>query len=262
MGLLDDLKRQAEIRKQEEERNQAEKNRNLQAVNLALRNASRYFTELANSLNILKPEVTRTLFIEATTRFDTLLQSDYRVRERRKTIDHRDYFSEVILYFNWNGSSPLIVEKDTPALIQQLTNDLHSYNLRFAIKAFKNEKNAVERVLFAIEPEVIASVKLSGNWDTGIIGLSLKNVEVLGSIDFQYDAPELDPSLFDEITKLVLGKPNKLAQLGKHQEFARTRPWVRTKTSETELPAVEPPVTPESESKGGLLDRLKSLLER
>jgi len=49
MGLLDDLKRQAESRKAEEQTNQAEKNRNLQAVDGALRGILRYFTELTNS---------------------------------------------------------------------------------------------------------------------------------------------------------------------------------------------------------------------
>lgn len=262
MGLLDDLKRQAEVRRQEEQRSEAERNRNLEAVHVALRNAFRYLNELADSLNTLKPEVARPLFIDGTTRFERPLQGDYWVREHRKSVNHRDYFSEVVLRFTWKDSSPLVVEKDTPALIENFTHQLQAFNLRFETKAFRNEKHAIERVLFAIEPEIIASVVLTGDWDAGTIALSLKNVEVLGSDNYLYDAHELDASLLDEITKLVLGKPNDLRQRGKHQELARTRPWVRPIAREEPLPAAEPPPASEPESRGGLLDRLKSLLER
>lgn len=230
MGMLDDLKRQAEIRRQEEERSQAEKNRNLQAVHVALRNAFQYLSELADSLNILKPEVTRAFFVDATTRFDRPFQGDYRVRERRKIVDHRDYFVEVTLRFDWKDSNPLIVEKDTPALIKRLTDELQSFNLRFETKAFRNRKHAVERVRFIIEPEFIGSVRLAGDWDAGTVALSLKNVEMLGSINYLYDAPELDAPLLEEIAKVVLGKPNNLRELGKHQALARTRPWSQAVT--------------------------------
>ena len=266
MALLDDLKRQAEIRRQEEERNQAERNRNLQAVHLALRNASRYFSELADSLNILNPEVRRSYLIDRTTRLDGLVQGDYRVRERRRTLEHRDYFAEVILRFDWKAASPLVLEREAPAQIKQLTDELHAYGFRFEAKAFRNKKYAVERVHFTIEPEFVASVRFTGDWDTGTIALSLKNVETLGQVNYYYDAAELDPVLFEEIAKLVLGRPNGLRDLGKHQELARTRPWVRPSRSADPVPSAEPEPEEEPEeepgSKTGLLERLKSLLER
>lgn len=262
MGLLDDLKQQAESRKQEEQTNQAEKRRNLQAVNAALRGAFQYFTELANSLNILKPEVARSFYIESTTKLDNLRQLNYRVRDRRKTVDQQDYFEEVALRFSWAGSQALVIEKDSPMLIPRLRDYLAGYNLRFECREIKNDRSVVERAVFTIEPEVIASAAFAGNWDTGMIRLTLKNIEVLGSVDYQYDATELDGTLFEELVKLVLGKPNNLRNLGRHQEMLRTTPRLRATISEVQYPSVEQLSAPESGTKSSLLDNLKSLLKR
>lgn len=259
MGLLDDLKQQAESRKQEELTNRAEKSRCLQAVHGALRATFQYFTELANSLNILKPDVSRTFYVEGSTRFENLTVSNFRVRDRRGTIDHRDYLEEVALRFDWAGREPLVAERESPPLTQRLREHLAGYGMRFQFKDIKNERGVVIRTVFTVEPAIIATASFSGNWDTGIIRLSLKNVETLGTIDYQYDAAEIDQALLDELTKLVLGKPNNLKNLGKYQELLRTTPRLRTDVPDVKY-AIDP--TPEAGSGNGLLNNLKSLLKR
>ena len=262
MGLLDDLKQQAESRKQEEQTNQAQRTQNLQAVNATLREAFHYFTELSNSLNVLKPEVARSFYLEGTTKLDNLMQCNYRVRDRRKIVDQRDYFEEVTLRFSWAGSQPIKIEKQSPMSIQRLRDALGGYGLRFECREIKNDRGLVESAVFTIEPEVIASAMLTGNWDTGNIRLSLKNIDLLGTIDYQYDPTEVDYPLFEELAKLLLGKPNNLRNLGKYQEMIRTTPRLRSTIADVQYPSVEQPSAPESGSKSGLLDNLKSLLKR
>lgn len=264
MGLLDDLKQQAESRKVQEQTNEAQKAQNLQVVNTALRGVFQYFTEFANSLNILKPDVTRSFYLEATTKFDNLAQGSYRVRDRRKTIDHRDYFEEVTLRFSWSGPQPLIVERDTPALIQRLRDSLAGYNLRYECREVRNERGAVERAIFTIEPEVIADATFAGNWDTGKVRLTLKNVEMLGAIDFQYETTEVEGALFEELAKLLLGKPNALRTLGNYQEMLRTTPRLRPTVSEVQYPsapAAEPDAPPAA-VRSGILGGWKSILKK
>lgn len=264
MGLLDDLKQQAESRKVQEQTNEAQKAQNLHEVNTALRGVFQYFTELANSLNILKPEIARNFYFDSTAKFDNLSQGNYRVRDRRKTVDHRDYFEEVTLRFSWTGSQSLVVEKDTPALIQRVRESLAGYNLRYECKEIKNDRGAIERAIFTIEPEVIADVAFAGNWDTGKVRLTLKNVEMLGAVDYQYEMAEVNGGLFEELAKLLLGKPNNLRNLGKYQELLRTTPRLRSAANETQYPhvPVETPAAPPAEAKGGLLGSLKSILKK
>ena len=114
MGLLDDLKKQAEIRQQvpSSHDDAVRQFRYFQPVQSALQEASRYFGELAESLNVIKPDVRRQFYIEGSTKLSHLLQGDYTVRDRRKTIDGRDYLTEVSLRFTCTGNENLVFEKD------------------------------------------------------------------------------------------------------------------------------------------------------
>jgi len=262
MGLLDDLKQQAESKKVEVQTNEAQKAQNLQAVNAALRGAFQYFTELANSLNILKPDVARSFFLDSSTRFEDFRQGNYRVRDRRKTVDHKDYLEEVALRFSWTGAQPPVIVKDTPMLIQRMRDSLTGYNLRFECKEFKNDRGAVEKAAFTIEPEIIASAEFAGSWESGNITLSLRNVETMGSVDFQYGTDELDATLFEELAKLVLGKSNNLRNLGRAQEMLRTTPRLRAAPPEVQYPSASPPPAPAAVARGSMLDSLKSIIKR
>lgn len=260
--MLDDLKKQAEARKLEEQSKQVEKNRSLQVVDAVLREIYRYTTELANSLNIVKPEVTRSLFVEGNVKLDNLRQSNYRVRERRKTLEQRDYLEEVSLRLSWIGREALVVERDSPTLIQRLRDRLGEYALRFECKETRNERGVVDRAVFTIDPEVLGAATFAGNWDTGKIRLTLKNIEALGVLDFQYDASEIDQGLLEELTKLVLGQASNLRNLGKHQEMLRTTPRARSLTTDVQYPPAWQPEVVEPDPKSGMLDSLKSLLKK
>ena len=227
----------------------------------ALRATFQYFTELANSLNILKPDVPRTFYVEGSTQFESFTVSNFRVRERRGTADHKEYLEEVALRFNWVGRQPLVAERDSPQLIQRLREHLTGYGMRFQSKDVMNDRGAVIRTVFTVEPAIAAMAAFAGNWDTGKIRLSLKNAETLGTIDYQYDAAEVDQALLDEFTKLVLDKANNLKNLGKYQELLRTTSRPRTDVPDVQY-AIDP--TPEAEAGSGnrLLDNLKSLLKR
>jgi hypothetical protein len=80
MGLLDDLKNQAATQLQNEQSSQQKRDRSLRAVDTALHETQNYLIELANSLNILKPQDFRSFILETTVKLDRLLQGDYAVR--------------------------------------------------------------------------------------------------------------------------------------------------------------------------------------
>jgi len=84
MGLLDDLKQQAEARKRQLAE-PAARDRTRRAVDALLREVSHYFTELADALNVVQPPVARHFHIFQA-RLDGLLQCDYNARERRTAV--------------------------------------------------------------------------------------------------------------------------------------------------------------------------------
>lgn len=260
MGLLDDLKNQAATQLQKEQSTQETRGRNLRAVDMALREIQNYLIELANSLNILKPQVFRSFILETTVQLDRLLQSDYAVRERRKTIDNRDYFEEVALRFRNAGKENLVFEKDTPTAIERTKEYLWGYGLRFACKEITNERRMLQRAVFDVIGDIQASATFTGDWESGRIRLTLRNIEKLGDVDFQYAAEEVTREVLEELAKLVLGQQNNLRNLGKYQEMMRSTSRGRAVEVEYPKAPTEPP--PAVPAGGGLLDSLKSMLKR
>jgi hypothetical protein len=225
MGLLDELKQQAETQKQRQQTTQESRDRLRESVHIALRDAARYFIELADSLNVLRPEVFRHFYVSET-RLDRLSQSDYNARDRRKAVSSQDYFQEAGLRLRCLGEQPVVIDRDSPDAIKNLREYLWAYNFRFDCKETLNDRGLVERARFTVLPEVPSAIVLTGDWETGEIRLTLKNIEMAGEVNYLYDAAEVSRELLDEITKLLLAKPNQLRKLGRHQEMTSTSPRV------------------------------------
>jgi len=260
MGLLDDLKKQAATQLQNEQSSQAARDRNLRTVDTVLRDTQNYLIEFSNSLNVLKPAVYRSFILETTVQLDRLLQSDYAVRERRKTIDNRDYFVEVALRFRNAGAEKLVFEKDTPTSVERCKEYLWGYGLRFECKEIKNDRRMLQRAIFGVESDIQASATFTGDWESGKVRLVLRNIEKLGDVDYSYDAEEVTRDVLEELAKLVLAQQNNLRGLGKYQEMMRsTSRGRRIDIEYPKIPAAEPPAAPSSD---GLLDNLKSMLKR
>ena len=64
MGLLDDLKQQADSLRQKQQITQEELNQNLLLAHAKLNDALHYWVELFNSLNVIKPAISRYYYLE------------------------------------------------------------------------------------------------------------------------------------------------------------------------------------------------------
>ena len=263
MGLLDDLKKQAESRQQLPPSHDAEMRSHayFDPVQNALIAASRYFGELANSLNVVKPDVQRQFYIEGSTRLAGLQQRDYTVRDRRKTFENRDYLTEVSLMFSCQGAENLTFEKDTPRAIDNMKEFFWGYSLPFECREIRNDRAKVEKAVFTLIAKVPASVTLAGNWDTGQFKLTLRNVELLGNVDQSFSASDITHELLEEIGKLVLAQPNKVREFGKAEEPQPMSVLPPVDRTETVYPTAPEPAPTEPPS-GGLVGTLKSLIKR
>jgi len=264
MSLLDELKRQAESQKAQQRAQEEDRTRTLTAVHEALLTTCRYLTELANSLNVVKPAVPRSFVVHGNARLDNLMQGDYTVRERKKTVEFRDYFEQVVLRFHAVGTQGTAVESYAAETTQRLQNYLQGYGLRFETRQFRNDLGHAARTTVSIMPDVPASIAATADWETGILKFKLRNVEAIGDTEYCYEPGEVDRALLDELAKLVLGKPNTLRSLGKHQEMLRVKIVAQPAPVTPEPQEVEPPrdAVPQQEPRSGLLGSLKSLWKK
>lgn len=216
MGLLDDLKKQAEAKLQapSSEAAKAGKNHYFQAVQNALKEMSSYFSELAASLNVVKPDVRRQFYLEGSSRLSNLLQGDYSARDTRTMVTGYESLGDVSLRFTLVGDGKLTFEKETRQA-NVMKEYLWAYHLPFEHRDILDDNGRIVRSSITVISRVPASVTLTGDPDTGRMQLSLRNVEMLGEVKQTFDVGDINKDFFEEIGKVVLAQPNGLRNFGR-----------------------------------------------
>lgn len=270
MSLLDDLKKQADSLRQKQEVSQEQVSQNLLAVNAKLKEALAYWVEMFNSLNIIKPVVERTYFLDSgNVRLEGLNQIDYNVNGRRKTIDHHDFIEGVVLRFRCYSDQKVAVTKESDAHVERMREHLWSHNVKFDVKENKNERGYVERGQFTILCDVPVMVTLFGDFEKGHIRIHTKNLEKFGEFHYVYDIAEFGREISEELAKMILGQPNNLRTLGSHQQALRPastpsrigRPQAPQPEPEPETDDAQPMMDP-SDPARSFMGSLRHLLKR
>lgn len=221
MGLLDDLKKEAEEAKRkqlEETQNKIQSlNQNFVLVQGKLTQIYRFLHELVNQLNSVQLEVRRAYYIGSFGQVEGLLQTDYAVATKNMTIDNRDFIKEIHLRFKCVTDQELKVTKESEAAVEQFRDYLWRNNLKFDCHEIRNPRGYIERGDFTLSSSILVSFLVSADFDQAKIKLAARNFELLGVSEFVYDAEEIDETLLDEFGKALLGKPSIFRTLGKAQ---------------------------------------------
>jgi hypothetical protein len=265
MGLLDDLKQQADSLREKQQVTQSAYDQNLQRAHAKLQEGLRYWLDLFNSLNIIKLPVPRYYYLEGgVTRLENLLQCDYKANARRLTIDHHDYVEAIELRFHCMAEGSLTLEKESEPMVRRLRDHLWANNLKFDVKEVRNERGYVERGIFTVKCEVPVAITIAADLDNAQIRTVTKNLEKLGEYAYLYDFDEFDRDVMEELGKVIVARPNTFRTMGRHQQ-AMTTPVTRMPRAQAE-PPVEPPQPAQSHATEpgakSLLGNIKSLLTR
>ncbi len=264
MSLLDDLKNQAEVLRKRQQSGSALHDHYFREIHERLKLVYQHMNELAKSLNTIRPEVIRYFYIEGSTVLEGLRQADYQVSARRKTIDHADYFEELVVRTRCVGTEKLRFAKESEPLVTRMREFLWGNSLKFDLRESRSERGYVQSGTFTVEPEVPVSITVSGVPERGHILIVTRNLEKLGEVTYTYEIDEVDTPLLEELTRLLIGKPNQFRRMGKHQQPMRPAQRARPVT-ETPVPEPEPPVIddlPAEDSPKSILGSLRSLLRR
>ena len=265
MGLLDDLKQQADSLRQKQQVTQAELNQNLLLAHAKLKDGLHYWIELFNSLNIIKPVVPRYYYLEGgVTKLDNLLQCDYNCNGRRLTVDHHDYIEAIVLRFRCIADGKIVIEKQGEPMVQRLRDHLWTNTLKFDLKEVRTERGYVERGIFTVNCDVPVVITISADLENAQIKIVTKNLEKLGEYIYLYDFDEFSLEIFEELGKVIIAKPNTFRTMGKRQQAMTTTTRVpRTKVDPADAPTVAmEDLKDAKDADKGLMGNIKSLLKR
>jgi hypothetical protein len=270
MGLLDDLKQQADSLRQKQQVTQAELNQNLQAAHARLKDGLHYLVDLFNSLNVIKPVVPRFYSLEGgNIQLENLLQCDYNCNGRRLTVDHRDFIEAIVLRFRCVRAGSITIEKQSDPMVQRLRDHLWTHALKFEVNEVRHQRGYVERGIFTIKNEVPVTVTISGDLEKAQVKIVTKNLEKLGEYSYIYDFDEFGNAVLEELGKVIIAKPNTFRVTGRRQQTMATTTNSRTPREAEVIAHMRRPHGDEAESVAsideagkGLMHNLKSLLKR
>ena len=225
MGLLDELKKQAETLKNENQRTSGESLvLNTKLTEAKMHQTFQFLHELTKQLNVLRPESSRGFDIETVGRFENLILDDFFLDYRKRKIGDKEYYDHIILRFKHASDQVLEVKRESQQLIDRLRDFLLGSNIKFEMAEKKNERNFVLHADFKIPYVVRSEVIIQAKSDIGQMIFKIKNVERINSFELQFNAAEVSDSMLDEFARYLCGKTNKFKEIGQYMTLSRPVP--------------------------------------
>jgi len=208
MGLLDDLKKQAELVKTQQTSDQSLREDNLKLVEEKMRQAFQYLNELLKQLAVLKPVNPATYSLPGIADLKNLGFAETFIDYRRKRINDRDYFDSISFFIRWGSGEIFVVDRDMPAAAQKVRDALFGFRMKFEEEEVKGQRGTASKWRFTARPSIVTDVTIQAEPDQARLVVTAKNLERMGIIDtFAVPAAEFDEVLLEEFAKTLLGQP-------------------------------------------------------
>ncbi len=263
MGLLDDLKKQADAVKQQDVDRTESMRASAVAVDHALRRSFLYLNDLGKQLNVVQMPSPFAFDIPTVGKIDGLVIKDFFVDFRSKHFIDRDYYGEVQVGYRCASDKILTVKKG-PEEMEKFRDFLWQSNIEHKSEQFRDPRKVITHEVFRLKCDFRVQAKVEGDHETGRMKIVTKNVGAFEMDIFNLLALEMNNQAVEEFAKYYLGRPNNWPALVKASATN-----VRSAAAAAPKPKAEPryaaapePEAPAAEEKQNLLGSLKSLMRK
>ena len=207
MGLLDDLKKQAETVKTQQHLQESLREAHVKIVEEKMRQTFQYVNELLKQLAVLKPVNPLVYSIPGIGDLKDLGFAESFIDYRSKRLGDRDCMDSIAFFLRWSSDQTLVVDRDMPAAADKVRDVLFGYRLKFTEEEVKGQRGVAAVWRFTVQSTIVADVSIRADHETGRLLVTGKNIERLGTEDFSVPAADVNESLLEEFAKLLLGQP-------------------------------------------------------
>ena len=264
MGLLDDLKKQADALKAQDTDRTESLRANAVAVDLALRRNFLYLYDLGKQLNVVQMPCPFSYKIPTVPDISGLIVKDFHCDFRSKHFIDKDYYGEVhIAYRAW--SDKVLTVKKGPDEMEKFRDFLWSNNIEHKSEQFRNERKVITHEIFKIVCDFRVQGKIEGDHESGKIKIVTKNVAAFEVDLFNLLAQEFVDNAVEEFAKFFIGRPTVWPDMAKKSVLnarvppppPKPKPQAQYVAPPRPAPAPAPP-----EEKKGLLGSIKSFIKK
>lgn len=206
--LLQQLRQQAEIRRQDEALRQEELSTINRDLDQALRRVFKYCYELVQQLNILKPTVTQHYSLPGSVEFSGLQWQEGFVDYRTRTVSTGTVYEQVSLSCRLAAPAKLSIERDAISA-DNFRKNLFDNGVTFTCDEIRNARQMVEKVVFSLNAEVKINVRWLSAPERGGMAFESRNLERFGTRNHLLQPKAVDSAMLDHFARLLLGQPNR-----------------------------------------------------
>ena len=263
MGLLDDLKKEADSLKNQEAARTQSLHANATSVDRALRKTFHYLNELFRQLNVVKPACERTYDLLTVGKIGGLTQLDYRIEYRTSQRNGSEHFENLEVTFKRSKGQQITVKREAET-IESFRQLLWLNNLRFTSEPIRNDRRVIVSETFVINGDIICGVDVVGDYETGAIRFKLKNVEDFGPSMYTLEPDAVSDQALEELAKMLIGKTSNFQAFNRRPPSGAAANAAALRSNKAPQYVIEPPplAEPEAEKKSGLLGSLKSVFKK
>jgi hypothetical protein len=210
MGLLDDLKKQADLVKTQQILQQNLQGDKLKLVEDKMKQTFQYVHELLKQLGVLKPTSPLVYSIPGVADFRNLTFAESFIDYRKKRISDREYFDTIHFFIKWARPDTVVIEKDMPPAMQNIRESLWLSKVKFVEEEKKNAKGFVVGAKFIVPASVLTDVVIKADHDQGRLHFQTTHMFGLGVEYLSVAAPEINDDMLEDFAKALIGQPNQI----------------------------------------------------
>ena len=210
MGLLDDLKKQAEVVKSQRISQQTMLQESIKLVEAKMHQTFLYLNDLLKQLAVLKPTNPMTYSVPGIGELQNLEFAQSFIDYRKKKMFDKDYYDTIRFFIKWASPGSISLEREMPVTIQKVRDVLWSFGLRFTEEEFKKPGGGLQKIKFTLPIAVTCDITISADHENGRLVVKGKHFLRLGADELRIPADDINEALLEEFAKMVIGQPNVL----------------------------------------------------
>jgi hypothetical protein len=264
VGLLDDLKKQADALKAQDTDKTESLRSTAVSVDHSLRRTFLYLNDLGKQLNVVQMPSPFVFDLNTVGPIDGLIIKDFFCDFRSKHFIDKDYYGEVHVAYRCFSDKVLTIKKG-PDDMEKFRDILWQSNIEHKSEQFRNERKVITHEVFKVKCDFRVQAKIEGDHESGKLKIATKNVSGFSIDLYNMMSQEMNDTAVEEFAKYFIGRPNKWVELTKKSVLnlkpasATMPPKPRVDPNYVIHKTPEPAPEPE---KKGLLGSLSSIIKK
>jgi hypothetical protein len=223
VGLLDDLKKQADLVKTQQILQQNLQGDKVKLVEDKMKQTFQYVHELLKQLAVVKPKSPLVYSIPNVGDLKDLVFAESFIDYRRKRINDKEYFDTIHFFIKWASPETIVIEKDMPPAMQRIRESLWLSKVKFVEEEKKNARGFVIGAKFVVPASVLTDIVVKADHDQARLLFQATHIFGLGVEQFIVPAQDISEEMLEDFAKALIGQPSQI----KRYRVAGAQPGAR-----------------------------------